>query len=91
VIEETSDDCNRVCPYCGFKYQVEGEDISEDVREETCDKCGRRYYAWDRISVTHHAMPDCELNGERHEWPPLDKHQNCVKCSKWRELTQEAE
>lgn len=81
---ETSDDYDRGCPYCGNKYRVEGEDVSEDIREEECCECGKKYHAYDSISVTHHAVPDCELNGERHEWPLPDGHQICMKCSKWR-------
>lgn len=84
--EETFDNTNRICPYCGCKYQVD-EPGGEDLREEECSECGKRYHAYDTYTVTHYAVPDCELNGEQHEFPPLSKHQFCGKCGKWRSAT----
>lgn len=81
--QKTYDDCDRICPYCGHRYQVDGEDASEDVREEECVECGKVYHAYDSYRVTHYAVPDCELNGEQHEWP-ISALPFCVKCDKYR-------
>lgn len=84
MISETMDDCLRICPYCENSYQVESEDYSEDAREEECDHCGKKYYACDSFLVTHYAVPDCELNGEKHRWA-YDGNFNlqmCTRCGK---------
>jgi len=84
------DDCEMICPYCGNKYQPEGEDYSEDCREEECEECGKTYHAHQSFSVTHHATPDCELNGEQHEWQAVSlgagkgTHDFCATCDKCR-------
>ena len=83
--EETSNDCNRICPYCGHYYQVEAEDYDEDAREEACGECGKKYYASDDFSVTHRAVPDCKLNNEEHRWekPSMYKgnfYLHCERC-----------
>jgi hypothetical protein len=66
--KKTAGDCNRICPYCGDSYQVEAEDYSEDMREEECNICGKKYHAYECFSVFHYANPDCELNGFKHQW-----------------------
>lgn len=55
--DETSDDCNVICPYCGHAYQAEAEDFDEDEREETCFSCKRVYLMHDECTVTHYARP----------------------------------
>lgn len=87
MAEKTLDDSNRICPYCGAAYQPEHEDFSEDNRIEECEGCKKRYHAYDSFSVTHYATPDCELNGEQHEWEPMPTsrgrtHPFCAKCDK---------
>jgi predicted Zn finger-like uncharacterized protein len=44
---------DRICPYCGYSYQVESEDIGEQVREEECGECGETFEFWAEISVDH--------------------------------------
>lgn len=44
-------DC--ICPYCGYSYQVESEDIDEQVREQECGECGKTFEYWAEISVDH--------------------------------------
>ena len=78
---ETINDCDRECPYCGDKYQVEAENYSEDEREETCDACGKKYFASDLFSVEHRARPDCELNGMAHDWVTSTRNPNFQYCS----------
>lgn len=86
---EQTDKTDRVCPYCGYDYQVEGEDYSDDVRAEECEECGKKYFAYESFFVTHHAVPDCELNGEAHKWisekvSANGFHDFCAVCSKCR-------
>ena len=86
MTEQTFDDCHRKCPYCGHTHQPEMESFSEDSREETCENCGKSYHAHDSFSVTHYATPDCELNGEAHDWQDKyvrggSKHPFCSKCN----------
>ena len=59
--EDTADDCNVICPYCGNSYQAEAEDFDEDEREETCFSCKRVYLMHDECTVTHYARPKPEL------------------------------
>lgn len=85
--DETYDDANRACPYCGHEYQPESEDYTDEPRAEECDECGKSFYARDDFSVTHIATPDCELNGETHDWQPVQlrdgtRHPFCTTCGK---------
>ncbi len=84
--EDTMDDTDMICPYCGYKYQVESEDYSEDCRIEECDECGKKYHAYDNFSVSHHAKPDCGLNETEHDWQPQTitegTHDFCNICNK---------
>ena len=85
MAEATINDDGRECPYCGYKYQPESEDYSEFDRVEECDECGKKYHAHDVFSVSHWAKPDCELNGEQHDWQPRRltggrTHPFCSKC-----------
>ena len=87
--EETWDNCDRVCPYCAHRYQVEAENYSEDVREEDCDECGKKFYGYESFSVSHYSKPDCELNGDEHKWEPTPisggrSHDFCSVCGECR-------
>ena len=84
---QTSDDSERQCPYCGHSYQPESATYSESERAEECEECGKTYRIHDSFSVTHYATPDCELNGESHDYQDravLDggTHPFCMKCDK---------
>ena len=84
--EETSDTCNRKCPYCGDEYQVEAEDYDEDVREEECGECGKKFYACDEFSIEHTAKPDCDLNNDPHDWQPCTaNYLKCDACGEFKE------
>lgn len=92
--EKRRDDC-RECPYCGYTYQVECEDYSEDLREEECSECGKKYWASESICVTHFASPDCTVNGQEHDWVFIPSavaegrlFRECRECSKF-ELAEE--
>ena len=85
--QETIETFNRVCPYCNNSYQVESEDYSETIRVEECDKCGKKYHAYEIFSIDHYAKPDCELNAQEHIWEPVklhsgDFHNFCSICDK---------
>jgi|SRR5882672_7246667 len=83
-----SDDNNVICPYCKHTYQPESEDYSEDIREVQCFECEKKFRVYQSFSVSHHSKPDCELNGEAHDWDAVSAHrpdwQSCGNCSKWR-------
>lgn len=73
------------CPYCGYAYQAEGEDYSEDERSEECENCGKKYYHSDSFTVTHETRPDCKLNGMEHDYQLVDlgngaRHPFCTVC-----------
>jgi len=85
--DETIDSVNRICPYCGGKYQPEGEDFSEDRREEECDYCNKKYWAYDSFTIDHWAEPDCELNDLNHQMDRVlmkngHTHEFCIVCGK---------
>ena len=86
MAEKTFDDSVRKCPYCGHTHQPESETYSENSWVETCEECDKQYHANDSVSVTHYAEPDCELNGEAHDWQDKAvrgrKHPFCTKCEK---------
>lgn len=67
-VEERTDDNDSICPYCGESYQVEGEDYSEDSQEIECGECGKKYWLQTTFSISHTSTPDCELNGEEHQY-----------------------
>lgn len=78
---ETSDDNDRVCPYCDARYQVEAEDRKTEWQVLTCYRCGRKYHALDEVTWTHIASADCSLNGEVHEFTSEDGYPPvCAKC-----------
>ena len=66
--EDEWDEDYVICPYCEHKYQPEAESYSEDVSEETCGECGKKYTLYQEFSVTHRTSPDCKLNGQAHVW-----------------------
>jgi len=66
--EEQYDGSDSICPYCKHSYQVESEDYSEESQEIQCDECGKKYYLHQYFSISHHSTPDCELNGEKHQF-----------------------
>lgn len=85
--DDIYDDSNVVCPYCGEEYQPEGEDYSEDNREEECCECGKNYWVSQSFSVTHVTEPDCSLNGEEHQWEKecngINSFNHCLICDKY--------
>lgn len=87
IYTDTADDQYRECPYCGHTYQPNEYDISEQEREQECVKCKWKYFAYNLVSVTYHAKPDCELNGEKHEFEGSkfsngNTYQYCKICDK---------
>lgn len=86
--DDQYDGSNRICPYCGYKYKVEAEEVSETTRVEDCENCGKKFYAQEVIDITHKSTPDCELNGQAHQWAPWNTeygpHDFCSVCAKCR-------
>jgi len=48
------DDCNIICPHCGYSVQAEPEDSDEHQRTEECSECGKEFVVWAEMSVTYH-------------------------------------
>jgi hypothetical protein len=80
------DSSNSICPYCEASYQVEGEDYSENEQIIECDECGKKYYLSQDFSVDHCTQPDCELNGDKHQYKWRDTKRGgaffCKVCGK---------
>lgn len=66
--EDQIDSSDSICPYCEDSYQVEAEDYSENTQTIECDNCGNKYYLSQPFSVDHCTEPDCELNGNKHDY-----------------------
>ena len=67
--KEKYDDNDAVCPYCGDRFQVEGEDYKDEgikVQIE-CDGCKKKYYLQQEYEVSHTSTPDCGINNEEHD------------------------
>jgi len=78
---------SATCPYCGEEYRMEAEDYDEDFREIECGKCGKKYWQEEIFSVSHHTIPDCELNDQEHAFELLEfkdgrKAYFCSVCEK---------
>lgn len=83
--EDQYDEDATICPYCGEGHQPEAETWDEEAREEECGECGRRYLVHQSFSVCHITKPDCEINGEEHQWGSKDgypDHKWCKICGK---------
>ena len=85
--KETTDSIHRICPYCGYRYQVEDEDVSETSEIEECWECGKKYHTRSSVTVDHYANPDCALNGMEHQWETVFlqygvAHEFCSICDK---------
>lgn len=86
--ENQLDDNYAICPYCNNKWEVESEDYSEDSRKIECD-CGKKYYLHESFSITHHTDPNCELNGEQHQFERIKLNNGkeadfCIICDQCR-------
>jgi len=84
---DTMNDDVLECPYCKHSYQPEAGDYDEGERQEECEDCGKIYHLHQSFSVTHHAQPDCELNGGTHNYQPIElrdgkSHPFCTVCEK---------
>ncbi|MCK5613690.1 hypothetical protein KAR91_68125 [Candidatus Pacearchaeota archaeon] len=85
--EDTMNNYDVECPYCHYTYYPEGEENDEERRIEECQNCDKRFYRHDEITVDHHTSPDCELNGEQHDYQPCELndgsfHHFCETCEK---------
>ena len=93
--QDQVDDNEVVCPYCKYSYQPESEDYSEDSLVDKCEECGMKFHTHQSFTVTNYASPDCELNGEQHQWVPVqlkDKvHDFCSVCDSCRPHRRESD
>ena len=64
--EETLEDENLKCPYCGemisdsWEYRFDGDTI-----EIECD-CGKKFYGDEIVTRSYKGRANCELNGDKH-------------------------
>lgn len=84
---DQSDSVNCICPYCKHTYQVEAEDYGTEIQEIECDECNSLFYLYSEFDVTHHTIPDCELNKKEHVWERIcfetnGSYYNCKICGK---------
>lgn len=76
--EDTYEDDDFKCPYCGEVHSDSWEIGEEgDSVEIECD-CGKKYYGELVISRHYKGKADCELNKEEHK---LEDIGSCLKCS----------
>lgn len=56
---EQSDDCDIICPHCGWRFQAEpcDGDADEDVKERDCEECGKLFNSWAVVSITYQTAP----------------------------------
>ena len=92
--DDTYNDNDVECPYCKHKYQPESEDYDVEERSEECEECGKKYYLSQSFSISHTTQPDCELNGQRHDYEMVTlrddtKHPLCAVCGKYGPIVQE--
>ena len=69
-----------ICPYCKKINYVEYEDYSEELGEIKCN-CGKIFCCSQQMNVQHDSYPDCELNGEEHQYRNEDIF--CTICGKY--------
>lgn len=84
--EQEFHESDSVCPYCQHSFQVEAEDYSEDTREVVCFGCKKKYWLRQDFDVTHYSTPDCELNGQQHQWlaTVTPGYERCEECDRFR-------
>ena len=80
--EDQIDSTLMICPYCRESYQPEGEDFHEDEDIEECNSCGKKYYCCQSISIDNISRPDCELNGEKHDYQKAVNFDDLFICKK---------
>lgn len=82
---ESKCDGNEVCPYCMNEW-VPDQDLGPNERVAECDECGKKYYCEPEYSVDYHTKPDCELNGEQHDFVlvPFGNAYCCNVCGKYK-------
>ena len=58
------------CPYCSYQIPDSYELISidDEATEIECDECSMKFIAECRVTVDYIGKPDCELNGEKHDY-----------------------
>ena len=67
--KDHNDSTLSICPYCDNSFYVEGEDYNVDSSQvEECEECGKKYRRTTSVTVTHETSPNCELNGESHDY-----------------------
>ena len=86
--EDTCNDAEIECPYCGYSYQPECEDYTDDEREKECEECGKKFYYHQEYTVVHRAKPNCELNKVPHnfhktEFKDGSFYHICTICGKF--------
>ena len=73
------------CPYCDA-YDNDFDDYQsiEDEKKHQCASCNKTFWAEADVRVQYKSRPDCELNGEKHnfEQAAFIHWLTCSKCRK---------
>jgi Zn ribbon nucleic-acid-binding protein len=59
----------RTCPYCLHYTRLTAAECDEIRRVVDCVACGKKYYTSEIVYVSSETNPNCELNGETHDYP----------------------
>ena len=78
--EDTYEDDEFKCPYCGEEQMDSWEFAKEGDSIEIECSCGKKYYGELVVSRTFKGKGDCELNKEEHNFVDKSKYFQCSKC-----------
>ena len=76
------------CPYCKFEYGDSWEMLGDGEGTEVleCPECYKKFIATRHITVDYWCTPDCEENGEKHQYKKRNEQHkgkdifDCVVC-----------
>ncbi|MFW9872181.1 MAG: hypothetical protein ACFFG0_03690 [Candidatus Thorarchaeota archaeon] len=75
-----------ICPYCGYEKEPECEETGEWENDETCEDCGKIFFAVTSLSWSCSTAQDCKLNNEEHDFQykqiKNSLYKECTKCGK---------
>ena len=82
-LDETDGTDNVICPYCGYEFEIEAEDIDSVLRGTvmTCGECDKNFYVEGEatINTTCTPMADAVINNRRHIESAYNHSDECDK------------
>jgi len=80
-IDYTYESVDLKCPYCGeFQSDSWEIDFNDNRVKIECD-CGKKFWGSEHITRNYEGNPDCELNGEEHDFEEFSNRTlKCKKC-----------